>query len=67
MYQPGIEAAVAEKVNGIIYAGDMDIFDEKLKDPKIPVLWLSVDKNAKRPGDFGEIVYLDFKTHENKT
>jgi predicted metal-dependent peptidase len=67
MYQPGIEAAVAEKVNGIIYAGDMDIFDEKLTDPKIPVLWLSVDKNAKRPGDFGEIIYLDFKTHENKT
>lgn len=39
-------------INGLIYLGDMDIYDEIVTKPNYPVLW-AMTEGAKRPVDWG--------------
>jgi len=52
-YQPAFDYFTKETdVDGVIYFGDMDCFDEQLIKPKYPVLWAVVG-NQKPPADWG--------------
>lgn len=52
-YQPAFDFFTdGTGVDGVIYFGDMDCFDEKLIKPKYPVLWAIVG-NQKPPADWG--------------
>lgn len=52
-YQPAFDYFTKEtEVDGVIYFGDMDCFDEKLVRPKYPVLWAIVG-NQNPPADWG--------------
>lgn len=48
-----------EKIDGLIYFGDMDCFDkEEIKKPKYPVLWGIVGKQPP-PVSFGSKIYIE--------
>lgn len=52
-YQPAFDYFTKETdVDGVIYFGDMDCFDEVLKKPKYPVMWAVVGQQ-KPPADWG--------------
>lgn len=52
-YQPAFDYFTKETdVDGVIYFGDMDCFDEQLTKPKYPVLWAIVG-NQSPPADWG--------------
>ena len=59
-YSPAINKARELKVDGIIYAGDMDAADTP-ENPKMPFLWLVVNSQSKPPGNFGKTVYVETK------
>ena len=61
-YQPMVDMANSEEVDGLIIFGDMDSADDPTK-PKIPVLWVSSREGTKPPADFGRIIYVDPKTN----
>lgn len=52
LYQPAIDRATELDIDGLIYMGDMEIFNEVLKKPKFPVLWAIVG-NSDRPVGWG--------------
>jgi predicted metal-dependent peptidase len=56
-YNPAINKSKELKVDGIIYAGDMDSADTP-ENPKMPFLWLVINSQSKPPGDFGKTVYV---------
>lgn len=53
LYNPGIEAAMKDEVDGILYVGDMDCFDnEQIIKPNVPFMWVMLGTD-KAPADFG--------------
>ena len=53
LYNPGIEAAMQDEVDAILYIGDMDCYDnEQINDPGIPFMWVCMTEQAP-PADFG--------------
>ena len=54
LYNPAIEEAEKHEVDGMIYFGDGDVFCEKIKKPKFPMLWAMVGDN-KAPVDWGSV------------
>lgn len=60
MYQPAIDKANELDVDGLIYFGDMEVFDEKLNKPKFPVLWAIVG-DAKQPATWGWNTKIEVK------
>lgn len=58
-YQPAFDFFTKEtEVDGVIYFGDMDCFDEELIKPKYPVLWAIVG-TQKPPADWGSITKVE--------
>lgn len=52
-YQPALDEAEKHNIDGLIYFGDMECFDEGgLKKPSYPVLW-AMTSGAKRPAEWG--------------
>jgi predicted metal-dependent peptidase len=51
-YMPAIQRATELEVDGLIYFGDGDIFNETLIKPKFPVLWALV-RNSPAPATWG--------------
>lgn len=60
-YTPAINKAKELKVDGIIYAGDMDAADTP-ENPKMPFLWLVINSKSNPPGNFGKTVYVETHT-----
>lgn len=57
LYQPGLDKAVELKVNGIIYIGDMENFDNTQLTCKLPVIWANyVSKELPNNCNFGKAV-----------
>ena len=62
-YQPAFDWFTKETdVDGVIYFGDMDCFDEELKKPKYPVMWAIVGNQAP-PAQWGSQTKVEVKTH----
>lgn len=60
-YQPAFDYFTREtEVDGVIYFGDMDCFDEQLKKPAYPVLWAIVG-NQKPPAEWGSKIGVEVK------
>lgn len=60
-YQPAFDHFSNETdVDGVVYFGDMDCFDEELRKPKYPVLWAIVG-NQNPPADWGSKTYVEIK------
>jgi len=61
-YQPALDHFTKkEKVDGVIYFGDMDCFDnEEIKKPKYPVLWAIVG-DSEPPVDWGRKTKVEVK------
>jgi predicted metal-dependent peptidase len=55
-YQPAIDACMKERVDAIVYFGDMDSAD-KPSNPQVPVLWVAVGQSLP-PADFGSVIRL---------
>jgi len=55
-YQPALDAASNLSVDGLIYLGDMEIW-EQLKKPNYPVLWAGTE-GAKIPASFGRFTEI---------
>lgn len=61
-YQPALDFFSREgEVDGVIYFGDMDVFDEQIKKPLYPVLWAIVG-NAKPPVNWGRSTRIPLKS-----
>lgn len=52
-YNPAIEKSIELGVDGIIYFGDGDCFDEIVKKPKVPFLWAMID-GCEPPASWGK-------------
>lgn len=53
LYNPGIEAALEDQVDAMLYIGDMDCFDnEQIKDPEVPFMWVCMTQQEP-PANFG--------------
>lgn len=60
-YQPAFDHFTKnEEVDGVIYFGDMDCFDEKLIKPRYPVLWAIVG-SQRPPADWGAQTKVEVK------
>lgn len=62
-YQPAFDFfnKQKDKIDGMIYLGDMDVFDsEAIKKPKYPVLWATVGRQ-KPPANFGTQIFVEVK------
>lgn len=58
-YQPAFDFFTNNTdVDGVIYLGDMDCFDEQIIKPKYPVLW-AVIGNQKPPAEWGGITKVE--------
>lgn len=58
-YQPAFDYFTKEtEVDGVIYFGDMDCFDEVLIKPKYPVMWAIVG-NQKPPAQWGSVTKVE--------
>lgn len=63
-YQPAFDYFSKEtEVDGVIYFGDMDTFEEQLIKPKYPVLWAIVG-NQKPPADWGIVTKVEISKKE---
>lgn len=52
LYQPALDACNELDVDGIIFLGDMDCFDNNLNKPNMPILW-TILGNSKKPAEWG--------------
>lgn len=60
-YQPAFDYFTNEtEVDGVIYLGDMDVFNEVLTKPKYPVLW-AVIGNQSPPATWGAVTKIEIK------
>jgi len=59
-YQPAIDKASVLEVDGLIYFGDMEIWEEDLKKPKFPVLWAMIPGSTK-PANWGRSTIVEIK------
>lgn len=61
-YQPAFDFFTEETdVDGVIYFGDMDCFDEILNKPKYPVMWAIIGNQAP-PADWGSKTKVEIKS-----
>lgn len=60
-YQPALDKAKDLDVDGLIYFGDMDNFEEELIKPKYPVLWAIVG-DQKPPATWGRQTKIEVRT-----
>lgn len=56
-YGPAIQKALDLRCDAIIYFGDFDCADTP-NDPKKPFLWVGINNNTPKPGNFGKEVRL---------
>ena len=56
-YKPALDKAGELGVDGLIYFGDMDVWNEEVSKPKYPVLWAIV-RGGERPFEFGSTCHV---------
>ena len=59
-YMPAIIKAIELKVDGMIYFGDGDIFEEKLIKPKFPFLW-AMEEGRNAPAIWGKVCHIKYQ------